>query len=119
MNELGERLKVLRNKKGLTQKQLGDLIHKSKAAVGSYEQGVQSPPTDVLISLARIFHVSLDNLVGFKCGTCFSVEGLTPEQREVIELLIDEFEAPTAHKEISDAQMLIINKIIRLFVKHD
>lgn len=118
MSELGERLKVLRNSKGLTQKQLGEMIHKSKAAVGSYEQGVQAPPTDVLISLARIFRVSLDDLCGFKCEACVSVEGLSAEQQEIIELLINEFEMPTSYGEISDAQMTILNKIIRIFLKH-
>ena len=109
MSELGERLKALRNSKGLTQKQLGELIHKSKAAVGSYEQGVQAPPTDVLISLAKIFHVSLDDLAGFKCETIYSIDGLTIEQREVIDLLISEFENPTSSSEITDSQLSIIN----------
>lgn len=43
MQDLGERLKALRKSRGLTQKQLGEQIHKSKAAIGSYEQGVQIP----------------------------------------------------------------------------
>lgn len=64
MQDLGERLKALRKSRGLTQKQLGEQIHKSKAAIGSYEQGVQIPPTDVLISLAKLYHLSLDDLVG-------------------------------------------------------
>lgn len=118
MNELGERLKELRNNKGLTQKQLGALIHKSKAAVGSYEQGIQTRPTDVLISLARIFHVSVDDLIGFKCGANFIVEGLTSEQCDVIESLINEFEVPTSNGELSEKQLEIINRIIRLFINH-
>lgn len=120
MHALGTRLKELRNEKGLTQKQLGEYIHKSKAAIGSYEQGVQTPPTDVLISLARLYHVSLDEIIGFERNITFSVDGLSEDQREVITMLLNEFTKPTGKAtEISDAQMIIINKLIRIFIGRD
>lgn len=48
MYDLGLRLKTLRLQRGLTQKMLATRIHKSKAAVGSYESNRQMPPLDVL-----------------------------------------------------------------------
>lgn len=61
MHQLGSRLKQLRKSRGWTQKQLAEQIHKSAAAIGSYEQDVQIPPTDVLISLAKLIICLLMN----------------------------------------------------------
>ena len=117
MHALGARLKQLRKEKRLTQKQLGEYIHKSKAAIGSYEQGVQTPPTDVLISLAKLYRISLDELVGFERSPSCSLDGLSDDQKEVVEMLINEFTMPTGKAlAISDSQMQIINKLIRIFV---
>lgn len=117
MQELGKRLKELRKKRGLTQEQLGNQIHKSKAAIGSYEQGIQTPPSDVLISLAKLYHISLDVLVGIEHGYCYSVESLSQSQREAIEMILDEFDSPTGGSgNLSHNQMSIINKLIRIFL---
>lgn len=117
MHGLGARLKELRKSRGWTQKQLGELIHKSKAAIGSYEQEVQTPPADVLISLAKLYHLSLDELVGLDQSNAFSVEGLTLAQRETIDMLLIEFGQPTGNGvELSEPQLKIINNLIRTFM---
>lgn len=48
MYDLGSRLRALRNKRGLTKKDLAKRINKSVSAVSGYEPNVQIPPTDVL-----------------------------------------------------------------------
>lgn len=117
MHGLGARLKGLRKSRGWTQKQLGELIHKSKAAIGSYEQEVQTPPADVLISLAKLYHLSLDELVGFDQRNVFSVDGLTLLQSETLDMLLTEFGAPTGNGvELSETQLEIVNNLIRIFI---
>ena len=118
MHQLGSRLKQLRKSRGWTQKQLAEQIHKSAAAIGSYEQDVQIPPTDVLVSLAKLYHISLDNLLGFNCSSSYCMDALTHPQQEVLKMLIAEFTAPSGNgKELSLAQMQIINKLIQLFLE--
>lgn len=117
MHGLGARLKELRKSRGWTQKQLGEMIHKSKAAIGSYEQEVQTPPADVLISLAKLYHLSLDELVGLDHSNLLSVDSLTLLQRETIGMLLNEFEHPTGNgAELSEPQLKIVNNLIRTFI---
>ena len=61
---MGEKLKSLRIEKNLTQKQVADRIGLAISAVSSYESGTRYPSYDVLVKLARIFHVSTDYLLG-------------------------------------------------------
>lgn len=59
----GERLRKLREEKGLTQAQLADTLHISRAALGYYENG-RAPTIDVLDKVAATFDVPLDYLMG-------------------------------------------------------
>ena len=52
-------LKMLREKRGYSQKQLADVLHVSKNSVSHYELGSCMPSIDVIINMADIFDVSL------------------------------------------------------------
>lgn len=56
-------INYLRKGKGLSQKELGDFIGKTKAAISSYENGESTPTFENLLKLSEIFSVSLDDLV--------------------------------------------------------
>ena len=62
--ELANRLAELRKNKGLSQEELADKLHVSRQAVSKWERGEASPDTDNLIELAKIYDISLDELVG-------------------------------------------------------
>lgn len=62
--ELANRLAELRKNKGLSQEELADKLHVSRQAVSKWERGEASPDTDNLIELAKIYGISLDELVG-------------------------------------------------------
>ncbi len=61
---LQHRLKYLRETISLTQKQLADAVNTTRASIASYESGNNTPPAEVLISLATFFNVSTDYLLG-------------------------------------------------------
>ncbi|ADH59838.1 transcriptional regulator, XRE family [Thermoanaerobacter mathranii subsp. mathranii str. A3] len=61
---LGERIKELRKKKGVTQKELALYLGVSDRAVGYYESGQRTPPPDILQKIADFFNVSVDYLLG-------------------------------------------------------
>lgn len=61
---LGKRLKQLRVEKGLTQKQLGDLINVTKVSICCYENGTRTPTLDTLLELEKVFQVDLNYLLG-------------------------------------------------------
>ena len=62
--ELANRLAELRKSKGLSQEELADKLQVSRQAVSKWERGEASPDTDNLIELAKIYGISLDELVG-------------------------------------------------------
>lgn len=62
--EFANRLAELRKNKGLSQEELADKLGVSRQAVSKWERGEASPDTDNLIELARIYDISLDELVG-------------------------------------------------------
>ena len=63
-NMLGKRIKELRKKKGLTQKDLALYLGVSDRAVGYYENEQRTPPPDILQKIADFFNVSVDYLLG-------------------------------------------------------
>lgn len=64
MNSFSERLKALRNKRGLTQKQLGEATGLSARGIQDYELEQRKPGLDALFALADYFDVPLDYLTG-------------------------------------------------------
>lgn len=58
------RIKDLRIENGLTQKELAKILHSSDKNIWAYENGVASPPIDILIAYANYFGVSTDYLLG-------------------------------------------------------
>lgn len=61
--EIANRLVNLRKEKGLSQEQLAEKIGVSRQAVSKWERSEASPDTDNLIMLARLYEVSLDELL--------------------------------------------------------
>ncbi len=61
---IGERIKVLRRKNDLTQERLAEYLSVSSQAVSKWECGLACPDLALIIPLARILHVSADELLG-------------------------------------------------------
>lgn len=89
MVNMGEKLKSLRIEKNLTQKQVADRIGLAISAVSSYESGTRYPSYDVLVKLARIFHVSTDYLLGITNTRNIDVTGLNDNEIELVSQLVD------------------------------
>lgn len=64
MAHLGELIAELRQDRGLTQKELGDILCVSSGTISNYENGVHLPDVDKGIALANYFHVTTDYLLG-------------------------------------------------------
>lgn len=65
---IAQRLAALRREHGLTQEQLAERIGVSRQAVSKWERTESSPDTDNLIALARLYGVTLDELL-YGAGT--------------------------------------------------
>ena len=64
-----EKLQKLRREKGYSQEQLADLLDVSRQSVSKWESGTTYPEMDKLLSLCKIFNVTLDDLTNDEVTT--------------------------------------------------
>lgn len=63
MKRFGEKLRTLRQRQGLTLRQLGAHLEVSNTFVLSLEQGKKTPNAATILKIADFFAVSLDQLM--------------------------------------------------------
>ncbi len=63
MKRFGEKLRVLRQRHGMTQIQLGDSLEVKQSYIGKMERGERVPNVAMLIKVSRIFNISADVLM--------------------------------------------------------
>ena len=61
--EIANRLLEYRKKSGLSQEELAEKLNISRQSVSKWERAESSPDTDNLIELAKIYNVTLDDLL--------------------------------------------------------
>lgn len=64
--EFKDRLKELRLENKLSQQELGKILYVSKMGISHWEKGNSEPNISQLITLAKLFNVSIDYLVGLE-----------------------------------------------------
>ena len=57
--QLGYRIKLEREKKHLTQEQLGTAINYTKQQISNWERGISMPSADILQELSRLLNINL------------------------------------------------------------
>lgn len=60
---LGKQIKTYREQAGLSQEQLAKQLYVTRQSVSKWESGEVIPDLDKIITMAKIFNVSLDNLI--------------------------------------------------------
>ena len=63
---IANKIKILRENKGLSQKALADKLGITRSSVNAWEQGISVPSTQYIVELATLFEVSTDYLLNFK-----------------------------------------------------
>lgn len=85
---LNEKIRSLRLSGRMTQVQLAKALGVSKQCVSNWENDNIQPSVEMLVRIARYFHVSTDFLLDFESGNVVSVDGLTEEEVAHIKLII-------------------------------
>ena len=67
---LGERIKALRRRAGLSQEQVAEQVGVSRQAVAKWEAGQSAPSTENLRKLAQVLQVGLEELAGEPAAAC-------------------------------------------------
>ena len=89
MVDCSEKLKALREARGLTQLQVADRIGISKAMISAYETASKAPSVDVLIRLSRLYGVSIDHLVCVNSPKSLDVSGLDDDTIAHLSALVE------------------------------
>lgn len=63
MNSIGQIIKELRKRNGLTQSKLAEIIHVSDKTISKWELGLSVPESDILVKLSEYFNVSVEDLI--------------------------------------------------------
>lgn len=96
INNLPEKLKLLRLNNHLTQKAVADRLEISPSIVSGYEIGDRTPSIEVLLSLSYLYKCSTDYLLG-KENTpppvTLDINGLNDKQISALQALIETMKA--------------------------
>ncbi len=96
---IGYRLTQLRKRAGLSQKELGEKLDVSHYTISAYEKERSEPSDAIKVSLAKLFNVSVDYLVGLidrplpysREQTYIKVpKAISPKAQELLQQLIQE-----------------------------
>lgn len=94
MLDMGEKIKNLRIREKLTQKQLAAKIGINESGISQYEKNLRLPSLEVLTKLCYTFDVSADYFLGISRKDRIKelTNGLTMAQIDAIALVADEFQ---------------------------
>ena len=59
-----QKMREYRKQSGLTMKRLGEMVGASEASISQYETGRVEPDIELMIKIADVLGVSVDNLIG-------------------------------------------------------
>lgn len=90
MVDFGEKVRALREARGLSQVQFAELLGVTKGMISAYETSVRMPSYKVLIRIARLFSVSADYLLGLECKEGIDTSGLNAKQKQLVVELVNE-----------------------------
>lgn len=82
MGSIGENIKLLRERRGWSQGELGRRIGKTRSAVSQYESGLIVPRMGVVEDLAQVFGVKKSTIIGDTAGSGIR---LSFDEQELVE----------------------------------
>lgn len=87
---LGERLQQKRSSMKLSQKEVANAVGVNPSVISNYENGERTPSVEVLMSLASLYHCSVDYLLGIgkNSGAMLDTSMLDDEQRSRLQYFL-------------------------------
>ena len=94
-----DRIKALRESRGLTQAELARRMNMTRNGINSWEQGLSMPSPQSLVDLARLFSVSTDYLLGVEKHNTVNVTGLDEKDVALIAQLAERLRSAAKNNE--------------------
>lgn len=81
-----ENIRTFRKKSNYTQSDVSRMLNIQRQTYCNYENGLRTPPLEIVVALAKLYHVSVDRLVcGKDCASDHSSLILNPENRKLLD----------------------------------
>lgn len=96
IKDLPDKLKLLRLKFNLSQKEVANKLNVSPSIISGYETGERTPSTENILALARLYHCTTDYLLGNNTqntSILIDTSGLSDEQIHALLALIETIKA--------------------------
>lgn len=106
----------LRTEKGLSQSQLGDMLGVSNKAVSKWEMGVSKPRPDMLVTLATMFKVTVDELLAGERNTLLKKEERGESTDTAVKLWTGEYLKKKKRCKIAALSVLILPIVLFIWV---
>lgn len=113
-----ELLRSLRNKKGLSQEKLGELLGVSNSAICKYESRPTPPDGATIQKISDQLGVSCDYLLGREPTGTISFFMLNDKQTEIIKDLVEMFREQNTRiaSQLTNEQYKMIGRIVACFL---
>lgn len=81
---VADRIRALREQRGLTQTDLAKQLGITRSSVNAWEMGISVPSTQYIVELAQFFKVSTDYLLCVDHTATIDLEGLTEKDIQLV-----------------------------------
>ena len=86
---IADKIKLLREKSGMTQAELARKLGVTRSGVNAWEMGITTPSTQYIVELALHFKVSTDYLLEMPSAVTISVDGLSDREIAAVKEIVE------------------------------
>lgn len=110
MSKVNENIRNFRKFRNMSQKELGERLHKSTNVISNWETGTHSPDLDTIEELCKILKVSPDEIFGWKENDEYSqaMKKIYAYQKKIDEL---RSQKNNIEKQIHDLEVLKFQEV--------
>ena len=120
--QLAANLRRLRTDHDYTQTQIAERLNISRQAYSNYETGNRIPDLDILIRIADIYHVTLEELIMQPCSGAGIINqnsgpyyiGMEITSADTIYLTKEEVELLTRYREADEDDRMLTRKVLKM-----
>lgn len=86
---IADKIKLLREKQGLTQADLAKKLGITRSSVNAWEMGISVPSTQYIVDLAILFEVSSDYILDIPKTATVNINGLSEKEVSAVVKIIE------------------------------